>query len=177
MQRMFFATADDLLPIFERVEKKHSLAYTLHGVLESPVLTTVHSGAAIATFRAPAPSPNAIAGYQYLATPASVAVRIREIPQVRGGIRYTFDQATTPDSVEVTPGGFYRPEVLLYGRVATVSTTAFSKQVYRAFASAIAAQFVRIQAFYVGSHAEELFRRGCRLTIGADSPPEYDLAA
>ena len=177
MQRMFYATADDLLPVFERVEKRHSLAYTLRGLLESPVLTTVFSGAAIPTLRAPAPLSSASSGYQYLATPPTGSVHIREVPQVRGGIRYTFDQATTPDSVEVTPGGFYRPEVLLYGRVATISTTAFSKQVYRAFASAIAAQFIRIRSFYVGPQAAELFRHGCRLTIGADSPPEYDLAA
>jgi hypothetical protein len=59
---MFFATADDLLPVFERVEKRHSLAYTLRGLLESPVLTTVFSGAAIPTLRASAPSPAAIGG-------------------------------------------------------------------------------------------------------------------
>lgn len=177
MQRMFYATADDLLPVFERVEKRHSLAYTLRGLFESPTLITVLSGAAIPTLRAPAPMSSASSCHQYLATPSTAQVRLREVPQVRGGNRYTFDQATTPDSVEVTPGGFYRPEVLLYGRVATISTTAFSKQVYRAFASAIAAQFVRIRAFYVGPQAAELFHRGCRLTIGADSPPEYDLAA
>ena len=174
---MFYATADDLLPVFERVEKRHSLAYTLRGLFESPVLTTVFSGAAIPTLRAPAPVSSASCGHQYLATPFTVPIHVREVPQVRGGIRYTFDQATTPDSVEVTPGGFFRPEVLLYGRVATISTTPFSKQVYRAFTSAIAAHFVRVRAFYVGPQAAELLRSGYRLTIGADSPPEYDLAA
>ena len=177
MQRTFFATADDLIPVFERVEKRHSLAYTLRGLFESPTLTIVLSGAAIPTLRTAAPMSSAAGCHQYLATPSTASIRLREVPQVRGGIRYTFDQATTPDSVEITPGGFYRPEVLLYGRVATISTTAFSKQVYRAFASAIAAQFVRIRAFYVGPQAAELFYRGFRLTIGADSPPEYDLAA
>lgn len=176
MQRMFFATADDLLPVFERVEKRHSLAYTLREFSESPVLRTVFSGAAIPTLRVPAPAPNAICGHGYLATPADVPVRVREVAQVRGGVRYTFDQATTPDSVEITPGGFYRDDILLYGRVATISATPFSKQVYRAFASAIAAQFVRINAFYVGPQAAEFWRGGCRLTIGADSPTEYDLA-
>jgi hypothetical protein len=104
-------------------------------------------------------------------------VRVREVPQVRGGTRYTFDQATTPDSIEVTPGGFYRSDVLLYGRVATISTTPISKQIYGAFTSAIRASFAHIREFYVGPQAAELLRSGCRLTIGADSPTEYDLAA
>jgi hypothetical protein len=177
MQRMFYATADDLLPVFERVEERYSLAYTLRDLSETPSLTTVYSGSAIPTLRAPAPMANAIGGYQYLATPADVPISLREVPQVHGGTRYTFDQATTPSSVEVTPGGFFRPDVLLYGRVATISVTPFSQQVYRAFASAIAAHFVRIRAFYVGPHAADLFHTGCRLTIGADSPPEFDLAA
>jgi hypothetical protein len=177
MQRMFFATADDLLPVFERVEKRHGLAYTLRELAESAALTKVFSGAAIPTLRAPAPAPNAICGHPYLATPADVSVLVREVPQVGGGVRYTFDQVTTPDSVEVTPGGFYRDDILLYGRVATISTTPFSKQVYRAFASAIAARFRRVRAFYVGPQAAKFWRGGCRLTIGADSPIEYDLAA
>jgi hypothetical protein len=173
---MFFGTADDLLPVFERVEKRQRLEYTLRGLLETPTLVTVYSGADIPTLRSPAPNANAIGGYQYLATASGASVRLREVPQIRGGIRYTFDQATTPDSVEVTPGGFFRPDVLLNGRVATISTTAFSKQAYRAFASAIATYFVRIRAFYVGPQAADLFHRDCRLTSGADSPREYDLA-
>jgi hypothetical protein len=174
---MFFATADDLLPVFERVEKRHRLVYTLRDLAESPAVTTASSGAAIPTLRAPAPSPNAICGHQYLATPVGTPVRILEVPQVDGGVRYTFDQATTPDSVEVTPGGFYRPDVLLYGRVATISTTPISKQIYAAFTSAIRASFVHVDVYYVGPQAAELLRSGCRLTIGADSPTEYDLAA
>ena len=40
----------------------------------------------------------------------------------------------------------------------------------------IAKEFDRITAFWVGSQANELLRKGCRLTMGANSPKEYDLA-
>ena len=63
MQRHFYATNDDLLPVLETVERKHKVAYTLMGGLESRKLTTVFSGAAIATLASPAPHPNASCGY------------------------------------------------------------------------------------------------------------------
>src|SRR5438034_11547324 len=66
MQRQFFATADDLLQVFERVEGKRRLAYTLTGLFLSPELTTVYSGSTIATLRSPAPDPSATSGYTYL---------------------------------------------------------------------------------------------------------------
>ena len=176
MQRHFYATADDLLPIFERVERKHDLSYTLTELLYSPVLTQVRLGALLPSLRSPAPYRNAVAGPQYLVTPAEAAVHVRDVPQRSGGVRYAVDQLINPDSIIVQHGGFFRPDVLLYGRVGTVSDTDFSRRVYRAFSSAIAKQFVRVRSFYVGPQAHALLGQGCRLTIGEDSPVEYDLA-
>jgi hypothetical protein len=44
MLRHFYATAEDLLPVFERIDSKRSLNYTLTGLLESPKLITVAKG-------------------------------------------------------------------------------------------------------------------------------------
>lgn len=175
MQRHFYATADDLLPIFERVESKHDLSYTLTGLLYSPVLTQVRSGAQMTSLRSPAPHRDASCGPQYLVTPAEAIVHIRDVPQHSGGVRYAVDQLINPDSITVQHGGFFRPDVLLYGRVGTVSASDFSRRVYRAFSAAVAKQFVRVRSFYVGPQAHALLGQGCRLTIGDDSPAEYDL--
>jgi len=176
MQRHFYATRDDLLPVLETVERKHSVAYTLTGLRESRELTTVYSGAAIATLGSPAPNPNACGGYAYLVTPADVQVIIREVPQRAGGTRYAVDQLANPISITFGHGGFYAPDVLLYGRVATCSDHPAAAKLYRAFASAVGKHFCRIRAFYVGPTAVDLFHHGCRLTIGANSPRDYDLA-
>jgi hypothetical protein len=177
MQRQFFATADDLLPVFERVESYYELAYTLTGLLKSPQLSTVYSGAAIPTLRSPAPHPNAICCPQYLVTSTHTTVQIQPAPQNAGGTRYAVDQLANPDSVTIQHGGIFGADVLLCGRIATASSTPFALQLHRAFAAAISKHFSRIQGYYVGSHAAILLRQGWRLTIGADSPPEFNLAA
>jgi len=176
MQRHFYATRNDLLPVLETFDRKHGVAYTLIGLLDSPALTTVHSGSAIATLDKPAPLSSASFGYQYLITPVEQGVVVREVPQRAGGIRYAVDQLANPISITFQHGGFFAEDILLYGRVATCSNHPTSAKLHRAFASAVAKHFARIRAFYVGPEAEGLLRRGCRLTIGADSPREYDLA-
>lgn len=176
MQRHFYATRDDLLPVLEKVESKHSVAYTLMGSFESAQLTTVSFGAAIRTLGSPAPHPNAVAGYRYLVTPSEVQVVIREVPQRTGGIRHLVDQLVNPISIEFTHGGFYAPDILLYGRVATCSNHPVAAKLFRAFASAVAKNFTRIRAFHVGPNAVDSFRRGCRLTISVNSPRDSDLA-
>ncbi|MHB8866846.1 MAG: hypothetical protein ACYC6N_31170 [Pirellulaceae bacterium] len=92
-----------------------------------------------------------------------------------GGVRYAVDQLINPDSVTFSHGGFFSLEVLLHGRVDTASDSAVAQELYRVFSSAIARVFVRVKAFWLGPQAKELFRNGCRLTMGAISPKEFDL--
>jgi hypothetical protein len=176
MQRLFFATADDLLPVFERVESKHRILYTLCGLFASRETSPVSSGTAIPSLHGPALHPNAIVCPAYLVTPSDYRVTVREVPQASGGVRYAVDQLANPDSITVQAGGIFPPDVLLHGRVASASSSSFSTQIYRAFTSAITKHFRHIRAFYVGAHAHELWERGYRLTPSAQSPKEYDLA-
>jgi hypothetical protein len=177
MQRHFYATAGDLLSLFQRVESKRRLAYTLTGMFTSSGLNTVYSGSAIPTLLSPAPGSSAASGYSYLVTDANQPVVVREVPQRAGGLRYAVDQLLNPESVTLLPGGIFPPNVLLYGSVGTASTTPSSVKLQRAFASAIGKLFQRVRAYYVGPQALELWHGGYRLTIGADSPSTYDLAA
>jgi hypothetical protein len=176
MQRHFFATAEDLLVVFERVEAKWSLTYTLTGLFSSPASTSVRSGPAIPTLFAQAPAPGAIAGHTYLVTPATETVLVREVPQQAGGTLYAIDQLANPRSVTLTPGGFYPPDAHLSGRVATASDDETSTRLYRAFATAVGKLFRRVNAFYFGPQAEASRLRRIRLTSDVRSPTEYDLA-
>ncbi len=133
-------------------------------------------GTDIPTLRDVMEAPNAIACPSYLVTLEGTKVQIREVPQQSGGIRYAVDQLINPDSITFSHGGFFSPEILLYGRVATVSDSAVAKKLFRAFSSAIAKEFIRIKGYWVGPQANGLLRKGCRLTMGAHSPKEYDLA-
>jgi len=175
MLRQFFATADDLLPVFDQIESKQLLAYTMAGLFAEPNLTRVARGASMPTLRERLTNPNASNSPQYLVSPVHVPVAVREVPQYSGGIRYAVDQLINPDSVVLSHGGFFRPEILLYGSVGTASDSPVATALYRAFANSIAKLFSRVRGYWVGPEAVELVRRGCRLTIGADSPQEYDL--
>jgi hypothetical protein len=176
-QRHFYATADDLLPVFQDVEQRHTVVYSLMGSFESPQLAAVHSGAILPTLREPLADSNLVSCPDYLVTMHGTEVHVERRPQTKGGVRYLVDQLLNPDSVTLSHGGFFSDDVLLYGRVATVSKTKVAAQLHKAFCSSIAKRFTRVRAFYVGPNAIERWKHGCRLTIGANSPREADLAA
>lgn len=175
MTRYYVATADDLLPIFSRVEAKREVVYTRMGLFESWPIEAFTRGEELPSLRQPPAGRSTTCCTAYLVTPAGVVVRVREVPQRPGGVRYAVDQLVNPDSMEINHGGRPEPGVLLAGRVATCTDTEESAALFRAYANAIARTFIRIQAFWVGPEACELLAGGCRLTQSADSPPEYDL--
>src|SRR5262245_3443705 len=119
MSRHFYATADDLLPVFDRVDQKMRLAYTLTGLHHSREPCTVAKGADIPTLRDVMTTPNAVGCPTYLVTLEGVSVNIRDVPQNSGGTRYAVDQLINPDSITLSHGGFFSPEILLYGSVGT----------------------------------------------------------
>ena len=173
MQRHFYATSDDLLEVFDRFEKNREVIYTPIGGVESASLTIFHSGRAIPTLSSPAKRRY---DHSYLVTPKEARVAVREIALRAGGVAYAVDQLINPVSIEFSQGGFYAPDILLDGRVATCSDHPDAVRLYRAFAASISRCFSRVRAYYVGPRALDLLKQGCRLTIGADSPQEYDLA-
>lgn len=177
MQRHFFATPDDLLQVFGLVEKAHNFAYTRTGLFALPELHTVVLGADVVAYRSDATAANAIGTDSFLVTARSKTPTVRTVSQKSGATRYAVDQLENPDSIEITPSRIVPPNVLLYGRVGTVSETPFSASTFRLFCSAIGKVMRRVKAFYVGPGAAKLWQEGYRLTIGVDSPTAYDLRA
>ena len=119
--------------------------------------------------------PSAISGPAYLVTDTDTEVALRELSPFQGHARWAIDQLANPDSTMLWHGGMYGDSVLLYGRVATASTSRVAASLQRVFESAIKKQFVRVRTFYVGAQAAALLDQGVRLTIGAESPKDYDL--
>ena len=175
MQRHFYATANDLLPIFEWVEKKHELTYNLTGLFESSRLAPIYHGIELPSLHLPAPYPSATGCPCYLVTLRATPVLVRKVPQNRGGVRFAVDQLLNPDSIILQHGGLFGSNVLLYGRVGTVSINPVATKLHRVFSSAITKHFRRIQSFWVGPEAAGLLSAGYRLTIGAKAAHECDL--
>ena len=120
---------------------------------------------------------SAIAYDTYLVYEPDVSIEARVIDESSGIRSYRIDQLINPDTISFSPGGIWKREIALYGRVATVSAS-FSesaKLLMRRFQSAIRKRFVRLKAYYVAPKALELLKSGKRFTIAEQSPREFDL--
>ncbi len=169
MQRNFFASGTDLLPVLEQVERKHRITYVAAGLFTSSSSARIELGAALTAF-------DRDTDVGYLVTPATVEVQVRPVPQRSGGILYAVDELANPLSITLRLGGMVDTSVLLPGVVGTGSKEGQSVVLHRAFVSAIGKYFKRVQSYWVGPTALTLLAQGVRLTHSAKAPREYDLA-
>ena len=167
----FFGWGVVLVPVFEGVESRRALLYTLSGHVTQKNVMSFRSGAQLPTLRMPIAEANASSCPAFLVSEAGTEIVLRGIAQNMWAI----DQLANPDTTMFQHGGMYGNAVLLHGRVASASKTKTSVSLQRAFDSVIKKHFVRIQSFYVGPQAERLLDNGIRLAMGALSPREYDL--
>jgi hypothetical protein len=175
MQRHFYATSNDLLPVLEQVEKKLLLAYTLTGLFDEDSQTSFFNGASLPTLASSLNVDNAVASPAYLVTERELAVRNRAVQQITGVKKYAIDQLINPDSTVIQHGGLFSPDVLISGRIATTSNTSAALKLQRAFSAAMTKNFTRVKAYWLGSQALKMLQDGARLTAGVHSPKEFDL--
>jgi hypothetical protein len=173
-QILFYATKEDLLPIFEFTEASKPLKYVRTGRYTRPKPEVLASGTSIPEIGT-ANSDSSIGCDSYLILGQSSDVALRQIPQRDGPTNYVVDQLINPDSVIITAGGVRTPGVLLHGRVATASDSPQSQELMKLFASAFRKRFRKVKAFWVGKHALAQLESGTRLTIAVSSPSEFDL--
>jgi hypothetical protein len=92
-----------------------------------------------------------------------------------GSVRYLFDQLENDASITFNPAGLWGNDLLLHGRLATVWDDEVSQTLMKQFAKPLRKSFRKIKAFWVGPEAEAMLDAGKRLTIGAQSPRDFDL--
>jgi hypothetical protein len=172
-QTHFFATRQDQISLLTAVEKLQHFNYVVGGLFDSPQAQTYSPGTAIPTLGI-AKNESAIAEASYLVLRAEDDFVCRQIRQIGGEVKYAFDQSQNPDSIIFLHGGFYQ-NILLYGKIGTVSDTAVSKTIYKLFLSEVRKSFTKFASYYVGPEAQEFARSGGRLTIAAQSPRQHDL--
>ncbi|SRR5216683_1862579 len=173
-QTLFFATKDDLVPMLESAESKGSVKYVKFGrslSLDCEFFTRGADipGLGIATFA------SAHGSDTFLVCLLETQIEARAVNESDGVRSYHTDQLVNPDTITFTSGGIWKPDILLYGRVASASNSPISKFLMRRFQSSIRKHFVKIRSYYVGPGALEALREGKRLTIAEQSPREFDL--
>jgi len=174
-QTLFFATKEDLLPVFAAVERSLGLQYVRTGLFASAQPEVIHCGDFLPQLGvAPGDSTNLCP--RYLVTMAEMLIKVRRIPQRDGGVKFGIDQLENPDSIVLQTGGRFSSSVFLHGSIGTISSTNASRQTYKVFHSSIGKEFRRIKAFFVGVGCLALLETGVRLTAAAQSPKDFDLS-
>ena len=173
-QILFYATKDDLLPVIDQVESKGLVTYIRMEHYPDRVYESYSRGKEIPNL-GEAACDSAVNCTSFLVCREGEAIRLRPITLNTGVKIFAVDQLVNPDTVTFTPAGFWKQEVLLYGRVATVSDSKPAQELMKRFHTAIKKMFRKLKAHHVGPEAESHLNSGKRLTIAVQSPREFDL--
>jgi hypothetical protein len=175
-QTMFFSVFTDIEPIIKSIESTHQIHYFETGLFDNKEVNNYNSLFEISNL--------GFTKYgdwnydkSFLLLPKQLSLKVREVPQRKGGVKYAVDQLINPASIILQIGGIYseKDNVLVAGKVGTVSEDVFSLEMYKAFHSKIKKEFSKIQEFYVGKGAQERLKLGWRLVLDEGRKKEYDL--
>ena len=172
----FYSTALDLAAVLAEAERVKPMQYAQAGLFESDIPRIYYSYADIPNFGR-AVRPTAIANPTYLVTMPGNQIVPRRVPQPTGGVLFAIDQQVNGQTAALRPGGRFGNDVILCGVLGTISQRSEAIDLYRALARTIRRSFIKEGQSWVGREAREARSRGVRLTIGADSPREFDLEA
>lgn len=171
----FYATREDLEPVFRGIEAAASFRYARTGSHASRAFPEYSSALEIPSLgRATGDQTMACEGY--LVVPKEEKIEIREIRLASGGTRYAVDQLVNPRSIVFQSGGLYDVGIMIGGRAATTGQSEEANEIFSLFRKWLKKTFQKRQAFYVGPAAMRLKEEGTRLALGVHSPKEYDLA-
>ncbi|RKR09271.1 hypothetical protein C8C83_0891 [Flavobacterium sp. 90] len=175
-QFIFFGKKTDFQEILQEVESKKVLKYFQTGLFDEINIVNYNS---LLDYRNLG---NASFGSQglndcFLIIANDKELKIRSVPQRKGGVKYAVDQLINEESIIIEPGGVFKNDIFVAGRIGTVKDDAFSKELYNLFFSLIKRRFTKIGNCYVGKTAKEKLDSGWRFVLNDSSPKEYDLKA
>ena len=176
-QLLFFLIFQDWEEILNEIEATANIQYYLTGLLDSKEVPKYKSMLTYPELGLASDGDwNRVDSF--LVLKKSTRLMVRDVQQKAGGTKYAVDQLINPQSIEFKPSGIYKEtdNVIVAGRVATVSQQNDSNELYKLFTEKIKKKCKRIGAFYVGKHAEKKLKEGWRLVTMVESSKEYDLS-
>jgi len=162
-QVSIYATKGDLAELLTEVCGERDLGFVVGGLSEMRTPNIVGDIQELAPFTT------------YLVFEKGQDVRVREVSQRDGTIKYAVDQLDNPTTVVLQCGGLLNEARLLAGQVGTATEDIQSRNLYALFQKTIRRKYDKIRAYYVGIEAAQLLDKGVRLTPTAKSPEAYDL--
>jgi hypothetical protein len=170
----FYAAGDDLLMVLEAAERAGPLKYVEMGNFSSTECTVLSRGMEIPDLGT-ADAKSGITCRSFLVTDSLIDIDVRPISLVDGSRRYCIDQLCNPDAITFTPSGRFGRDLVLNGRLGTVSDSPIARILMKRFASAVRRNFTKVKAFWVGPNAMAVLDAGGRLTLSTQTPRDFDL--
>lgn len=173
--RYFFATADDLLPGFERLESIQKVRYVECGNFTEARIPEYSSGKDLPNLGI-ADGESSVGCKTYLMLKDSDKLELRKITLTSGGVVWAVDQLANPDSVVICTGGNYKDVAFVRGSITSTCASPVAKKLLQLASNKLISGFTKVRTFWLGPDAYQLFRAGFRfVTAGVQSPIEYDL--
>lgn len=176
-QTMFFGTKGDYNNILLALESTFAISYVETGLFDTNMINRYESFLSIPNLGFTDRGKWISLENRYMIVPKGTSVIMRDVPQRKGGNKYSVDSRQCADSVEFSPGGIYtkKSNVLVAGRVATISEGPFATELYKFLSSKIKSEFRKLDDFYVGNEAEAKLKEGWRLVTDEGLSEGFDL--
>jgi hypothetical protein len=111
----------------------------------------------------------------FLLHDVSATIVAREVPQRRGGVKYSIDQQKNSRTVGLKSGGAFGEKIVIAGQLGQGTGDSFSDEPAARLLRELRKQFKKINSYYVGPYADAILKSGGRLTINVAASTEYDL--
>lgn len=173
-QILFFATSIDLIEIIKSMEATTDIIFYEMGLFNEPSITCYKTVSEIPNFGI------CVEGdwnkdRRFLVMPATMPLKIREIPQRKGGIKYAVDALENQVSICFQFGGIFQDNALIPGSCDATFLTDFSEHIFKFFSLKVKRDFKKIEGYYVGKDGLEKLQLGWRLVTNVKLSKDFDL--
>ena len=170
----FFLTKNDWTKVLESLEKSLQLKYIQAKAYSSKEIKEYNSLVEYEEFGINKSGDHQTESFMVLEKNENV--RIREVQQVDGGMKYFVDQMENEKSVVLWPGGMHTNKFFICGHMGTIHSDEKSKKIFNLFQSAIKKQCnTKVGRYYVGNDAKTIYNDVRFITINTNQSREYDL--
>lgn len=170
----FFMTKNDLIEVLRKSEENISLKYVEAKAYSSKEINEYYSLEEYEDIGINK-SGNHVTE-RFLVVEKDYTVKVREVLQVDGNIRYHVDQMNNENSVLFWPGGIYENKYLICGHMSTIHLNDNAKKIFDNIQKNIKKQCkTKVGRYYVGEDAKSIYSDMRFITISINQASEYDL--